>query len=445
MHTLLQILSKRINQQVPVAPLVVFRMVFGLLMLASVIRFWWYGWIEDLYITPHTYFPFIEGLAPLPGWGMYAVFLGMAIASTFILMGLFYRYATISFFLLFSYVELLDKSNYLNHYYFVSLISFLMIWLPAQADFSLDVKRKAITCRSHIPVVYIDILKLQLGILYFFAGIAKINYDWLLRAQPLRMWLAVQAHKPLIGWLFQYKATAFFLSWAGMLYDISIPFLLITRRFRLLAYSMVVAFHLLTWWLFPIGMFPFIMIGITTIFLPSRWHEHIVLFLKSAFRWATPREGGYLSTVPALWKYAFAFYLFIQVLLPIRYLIYPGDLFWTEQGYRFSWRVMLMEKSGFATLYVRDKDSSQTYPVANYEHLTPQQEKMMSTQPDMILQYAKYLEKHYMQKGMQDPVVTADVYVTINGHMSRRLVDPSADLTQAKYPLFEPSWILRYD
>ena len=50
----------------------------------------------------------------------------------------------------------------------------------------------------------------------------------------------------------------------------------------------------------------------------------------------------------------FISFFIIQIFLPFRYLTYPGELFWNEQGYRFSWRVMLMEKKGYTTFKIKD-------------------------------------------------------------------------------------------
>ena len=81
----------------------------------------------------------------------------------------------------------------------------------------------------------------------------------------------------------------------------------------------------------------------------------------------------------------------------------------------------------------------------NYDFLTPNQEKMMSTQPDMILQFAHHLEQHYQQKGIPNPKVTAEVYVTLNGKQSRLFIDPTVDLTQIKDSFAPKNWILPFE
>jgi hypothetical protein len=276
------------------------------------------------------------------------------------MLGYRYHLSTILFFIGFSYVELLDKSNYLNHYYFVSIISFLLIWVPANRNWSLDVWRKPDLKRNEVPAWCINIFKLQLGIVYFYAGLAKLNPDWLLHAMPLKIWLPAHADLPIIGKLLTQEWVAYAFSWSGALYDLFIPFLLLMPATRMGAFFMVVTFHILTRILFPIGMFPYIMILSTLIFFSPAWHERNFKWIGNLFN--TPPS---ISNSNLLWQtsskkgiYTLLMVFFtIQILAPFRYQLYNGNLFWTEQGYRFSWRVMLAEKAGNATFYV--KESSQ--------------------------------------------------------------------------------------
>ena len=135
-------------------------------------------------------------------------------------------------------------------------------------------------------------------------------------------------------------------------------------------------------------------------------------------------------------------YVFIQLILPIRYLFYPGDLFWTEQGYRFSWRVMLMEKAGTAFFYVTDPETGNRGEVNNCDFLTPNQEKMMATQPDLILQYAHIIKEEVESRGLKNPIINAEVYVTLNGSRSKPFIDPEVDLTTLQDDFKPKDWIL---
>lgn len=426
------------------APLIVFRILFGLMMFLSTVRFISMGWVNDFYIMPKMFFPF-EGfywLQPLSGNGMYLIFGLMLLSSINIMLGFFYRISSAVFFLTFTYVELLDKSNYLNHYYFVSLMAFLIFFLPMNKRFSLDVYFKRVKAENTTYNWLVWIPKLQLAIVYIFAGIAKINYDWLINAMPLKIWLPAHSHLPLIGDLLTYEWIAYLFSWFGAVYDLFIVFFLLNNRTRIYAYFFVILFHVLTRILFPIGMFPYIMIISTLIFFSTDFHERIIKSLASIFK--TKAIDFRHSTIKAnrIVVYLFIVFFFFQILIPFRYLIYPGNLFWTEQGYRFSWRVMLMEKAGTAFFYVQDEKSGKKIDVNNRDFLTMNQEKMMATQSDMIVQYAQFLHNYYKEQGVNNPKVYADVYVNLNGRGSKRYIDHKIDLSKEQNTWRAKNWIL---
>ena len=285
--------------------------------------------------------------------------------------------------------------------------------------------------------------------LYFFAGLAKLNSDWLLHAQPLRIWLPAHNDLPLIGFVFNYGWVPYVFSLFGCLYDLTIPFLLWYRRTRPFAYVAVVVFHGLTALLFPIGMFPYIMIVTALIFFSADFHGVILgqlgrWFSMSATLIHPQRTYMYSSLANRLIRASLVVFFVFQLLFPFRYLLYPGELFWTEQGYRFSWRVMLMEKAGYAQFTVKDDAGHRTI-VNNTTFLTPLQEKMMSTQPDMMLQFAHMLRDHYARQGFQHPQVYVDSYVALNGRMGRPLVDPSVDLASQQESFAPKSWINPFD
>lgn len=435
------------KRSAPAAPLAIYRMAMGLMLFISIARFAAKGWIADLYIKPIHFFPFygFELIRPL-GEYTYILFLVCALSALMVAFGLFYRAASILLFLSFTYIELMDRSTYLNHYYFMSLVLFVLLFLPAGRYFSIDAWCKPSQLADRVPQWTIDILKVLMVILYFYAGLAKINSDWLMSALPLKIWLPSRNDVPLIGWLFNYPATAFIFSWFGCLYDLSIAFLLWYKKTRLPAYLTIVVFHGLTAILFPIGMFPYVMIIAALIFFSPDFHQQLIKGMSKVLR--LPQHFIYpkirFQYPPLAQKILLVFFggfLFVQLLIPFRYLLYPGELFWTEQGYRFSWRVMLMEKAGYAQFTV--KDAVGKFAVANNnEFLTVLQEKMMSTQPDMILQYAHILRDHYARLGFKKPQVYVDSYVALNGRTGQVLINPHTDLAKEEESFWPKSWIL---
>jgi Vitamin K-dependent gamma-carboxylase. len=222
---------------------------------------------------------------------------------------------------------------------------------------------------------------------------------------PLKIWLPSKYDLPLIGnTLMQQDWFYYAMSWSGMLYDLAIPFLLFYKRTRVFAFILVVIFHVFTRVLFPIGMFPYIMIISTLIFFDAKLHHKIITLIRTYILKA--KKG--LKT-RAIYVYPKAYkkptliivtlFFMLQLLLPWRYLMYPGELFWTEQGYRFSWRVMLMEKAGHTNFKITNTKTGAFFMVNNSDFLTAFQEKQMSFQPDFILEYAHFLGDHFTKQG----------------------------------------------
>jgi hypothetical protein len=439
-----------LNSYTNAATLAFFRLAFGSMMLLGLIRFAANGWIDKFYITPlfhFTYYGF-SWIKPI-GTYTYAVFMLCAVSSVCFAIGYKYRASALLFFITFTYIELMDKTTYLNHYYFVSVISFIMIFLPAGAFFSVDAYKNPSKAFGRVPKWTIDILKLMLAIVYIYAGLAKLNSDWLVRSMPLKIWLTGHSGLPVIGSLMLKNWVHFTFSWFGAFYDLFIVFLLINRRTRLFGFILVVVFHLATSLLFPIGMFPYIMIVSTLIFFSSGFHKKCLVFVAKICRLPFNAENPKAFVPRSLPLYRIniallAFFMAFQLLFPFRYLCYPGELFWTEEGFRFSWRVMLMEKAGYAQFLVSDKQTGRSVRVNNEAFLTRFQEKQMAFQPDFILEYAHFLHDHYKTLGMKDPEVNVECYVALNGRLSRLYIDPKINLADKNESFQRKDWILPF-
>ncbi|MAB39929.1 MAG: HTTM domain-containing protein [Aequorivita sp.] len=448
---MLTAVQKYFKKDTQAAPLAVFRVLFGFMMALSILRFWANGWIEKLYIQPKFFFSYygFEWVKPIGDY-TYIIFIICGIAALFVALGYKYRMAIIVFFLSFTYIELMDKTTYLNHYYFISCIAFLMIFLPANVYFSVDTYKNPRKAFQMIPKWTIDSIKLMLGIVYFYAGLAKLNSDWLFNAMPLKIWLPSKYDLPFLGDLMQQQWVHYTFSWSGALYDLAIPFLLLYRRTRWFAFALVVIFHVMTRVLFPIGMFPYIMIVSTLIFFGTGFHRKVIRFISKLLRIDYSKMVALSQTK----KYRFkrnialpilAIFFVIQLLFPWRYLAYPNELFWTEEGYRFSWRVMLMEKAGYAQFKIKNTETGEQFLVNNTDFLTPFQEKQMSTQPDFILQYAHFLGEHFEAEGHENVAVYAESYVALNGRLSQPYVDPNVDLMKQRESFRSKDWILPFN
>ena len=444
-----------LNRQADAASLAFYRVAFGIMMFLSLVRFALNGWIEKFYIAPDFHFSYY-GFSWVKPFGVYTyiIFIVCAVASLMVMAGYKYRLGSILFFLSFTYIELMDKTTYLNHYYFISLISFVLIFLPANAFYSVDAKQNPDLFSRTVPRYTTDVLKILLGIVYFYAGIAKLNSDWLLHAMPLKIWLTGNTHLPIIGTWLGKEWVAYAFSYIGAVYDLVIFFLLINCRTRLFGFAMVVVFHLLTRILFPIGVFPYVMIVSSLIFFSPQLHRKILSILQQIITFGKSKTISEPSTVLTEHKrkqttkfvpYFLALFLFVQFLFPFRYLLYPGELFWTEEGFRFSWRVMLMEKAGYIQFRVKDSSTGKTVYVNNRDYLTAFQEKQMSFQPDFILEYAHYLHDIYAKKGITDPEVYAESYVALNGRLSVPYINPEVNLAKEHESFKHKTWILPFN
>ena len=374
------IISSYLSKRHESTSLAFFRLGFGLLMTYSIIRFWLKGWIQTMYIDPSFHFTFygFEWVTPLGNY-TYLLFFICGLSAFFVAIGYRYYMSIIIFFLSFTYIELMDKTTYLNHYYFVSILSFLMIFLPSNSSYSVDsyLQKKSF---KYTPKWCVDSIKLLLFIVYFYSGLAKINKDWLFEAQPLKIWLTTGSYDfPLIGSnLMQQEWFHYFMSWGGMFYDLLIPFLLIYTRTRVFGFLLVIFFHLFTVLLFPIGMFPYIMIMSSLIFFSSKTHKKILDFILKPFidKIKSIREMKIINIQKErISLIVVSVFFIIQFLFPFRYSLYPGELFWNEQGYRFSWRVMLMEKKGYTTFKVVNKENDNSFYIMNNSFLTEFQER----------------------------------------------------------------------
>jgi vitamin K-dependent gamma-carboxylase len=417
------------------AGLAAFRVLLGCLLVVSALRFVRRGWVEALYLAPSYHFPYagFSWVMPLGAY-TYGLFAALALSGVALALGFQTRIAAGVACALFTYLELIDKALYLNHYYLVSLLTFLCAVLPVGAAFSLDARRQAAT--HTVPALAYYVLRAQVALVYVYAGLAKLNPDWLFEAMPLELWLATHAGLPVVGSLLALPVTAFVMSWAGALFDLGIVPLLVWRRTRALGVALALVFHGAIGLLFPVGVFSLVMLVAVTVFFDHSWPRRF---------W---RRGGAAAAggdAPGVGRAAFTFaaiYLLIQLLLPLRCLLYPGPVNWTEEGFRFAWRVMLVEKAGHAEFRVVSERPARHFSVTPREELTPLQAGMMATQADMLVDYARHLRERYEARGWTGVKVFADVFVAYNGRPSQRFVRADVDLSRARCVISACDFIL---
>ena len=424
------------------ASLAAFRILFGLLMCVGLVRFMLLGWIEEVFVEPTFFFKF-PGFEWTVVWDppwLYAHFVVTAIAALFVALGLFYRVAALVFFVGFTYIQLLDVTTYLNHYYLVVLLSGLMVVLPLHRFGSLDALRNPRLRQDTLPAWMLYLLRFQVGVVYLYASLAKFHPDWLLHAQPLGIWMASRPEIPIIGPVLSVPITAYAMSWAGFLYDLTIPFALLWRRTRAIAYGAVLVFHFFTWVLFDIGMFPFIMVIATMVFFDPKWPLRFLSRL-------TPSAPGHPSVIAEsplrrrILAGALATYCIVQLVVPARHWFHPGDVLWNERGMRFAWKVMVREKNGSLTYHVRHKHSGRTWQVNPLDYLEWRQYSDISGQPDLIVQLGKHIAYDFERKNRGPVEVRVESWVSLNGRKPALLIDPDVDLRTIETHAEPATWI----
>ena len=419
--------------RVDIASLVFFRIAIGAIVLCEVTRYFVHGWIARYYIDPSFHFTYygFGWVRPWPAAWMYVHFALLGAAAVAVIAGYYYRIAAVVMWALFTYVFLLDQARYLNHFYLLSLFTFLLACVPAHRAWSLDARRAPGMRSDTAPAWALWIVRFQVAVPYLFAAIAKLNADWL-AGEPLRAWL----HAPR-GWI------PLVFAYGGIAFDASIVPLMLWRRTRPYAFAAAVVFHTTNATTFQIGVFPALMICATAMFFEPDWP-------RSAWAWLRNRANVNPAPIAAdpmildegrrrFILAAVVAYACLQVLVPLRHWCYPGDVNWTDEGHRFSWRMKLRDKDATVAFVARDRRTGAQTLVDPRRFLTDWQLEAMSSRPDMILQFA-----HHIAASEPGAVsVSAVAWASLNGHPLRPLIDPDVDLAAEARTLRPAHWIIR--
>ena len=442
-------LRRYLNQPVDAASVAVFRMMFGWLMALEVMRYVRFGFVKKQFIDPSFHFTFMgfDWVRPHGAWFIYALYALLAVCALGIAWGYFYRLCAWVFTAGFAYVFLLDAPCYLNHYYVIALVAFALSVIPAATIWSTDAERREPIVQETMPRWCLLLLRTQLLIVYVYGGIAKINADWF-RGQPLRMWLSPLADTPIVGGIFEYEFTFLALSWGGFFLDACVAPLLLFRRTRTVALVSLGCFHVCNALIFSIGIFPPMMLAANLLFLEPDWPRKLSALLKKRLRLeslerkttglerakSAPLHQGTLLLLTS--------FLLVQLLLPFRHHLYPGDVAWTEEGHRFSWRMKLRQKSGDVKFFIQKSGDADKKQVSIFDSLTPKQVKKMTCHPDMILQYAHRLGEHHRSEDGTLPQVFASARCSLNGGPVGALIDESVNLVAQPRSIYPYHWVL---
>lgn len=421
------------------SPLIVFRILFGLLLAAETGGAIMTGWVKRVLIDPEFTFPILPFtfLQPLPGNGMYVYFATMAVAGLLVSAGAWFRLSLGLFTVMWTTVYLMQTSSYNNHYYFLVLLCVLLWLTPANADCSVDARRDPTMRRWTCPRWCIEIFVAQVAIVYFYAAVAKLDLDWL-QAKPMAIWL-YDRRDYYLGPLYQLAWTKYALAWGGLLFDATVVPLLLWRRTRILAVCLSVFFHLFNSYTFRIGVFPYLALALLIFFFPG---EQIGARILRRRPEAAPSAGPPPRTGRLLLAFL-AVYFALQILLPLQSWIFPGNVHWTEEGQRMSWRMMLRTKDGSVRFVVTDPKSGEKWTIYPATRLTAKQADRIATRPDMIWQFVQRLKREYRERGIDPVEIRVVSSVSLNGRPRQAFIDPDYDMAKAEWHYFShDEWIL---
>jgi vitamin K-dependent gamma-carboxylase len=393
-----------------------FRRLLGVILFSQAIVCW--KLFASYYASVPLIFPYIGSVYRWPGWDIRYLLIAMGVSSVGVVFSRTARAASAVYFTAFSLFFLMDKMNYANHFYLIWLLSFLMIFCaPGPGE-----------RRGEPPPDWkIFLLQAQFCLVYFFAGLGKLDADWL-HGEPLRHTL----HGRRIFFLppFHGEWAAYFFSYAGLVFDLSTGPLLLWKKSRPWVLLPALLFNLINASLFHLGVFPYLMIAGLVLFVDPRWIR------RAPTPSAAPAKRSRAATAFV------AVYLLVQILVPLRHWLYPGHVSWTEEGHRFSWHLMLRNKRSKVRITALDPSTSLVIEHDVNQDLNARQRANVGQKPDFLFQYAQYLKREQERAGVARPVVMADVMVSLNFRDPKPFIDPNVNLAEAHYPLFgHADWI----
>jgi len=424
-----------------------FRIAYGLFMAYEVIYFMRIEFVKNMFVLPSINFKydFLRWLPVLPEFWMNSILVLLLVSTLAITTGVFFKWACRIFAFGFAYIFLLDKSVYNNHLYLFILLAILLSF--TDADRVLALGRKPDT-DIRVPRWQLIILQAQFIIVYFYGGIAKLTYEWIVQCQPIRFLVEQLALDHFLAPFLKNEFSIYMLNYGGLLLDLLAPLLLWYKPVRKWAIIPIILFHLTNSRIFSdIGIFPYVMLFSLLLFyeleqLPGGKRIH-QWYLSTTGGKRKPTSVSQHETPGYAFKYLLMPYFIFQLLFPFRGHFLPNDLDWTTIGNRFSWRMKVdtrqIDKMEF---FLIDPKTKQSFPVETGTWVNEMQILNMSMDPRSIADFARMLKAEAATQGIKDAVVKGTVKLIYNRKPTQYFVDPEVDLAQVKYsPFRKLDWV----
>ena len=434
-------LTKHFFKPIDNAQLILFRIIYGSLITIEAWGAIATGWVRRTLIEPQFTFNFIDFpfLQPLEGNGMIYYFLLMGCFGLMVSLGFRFRLAIISYSIMWAGVYFMQKTSYNNHYYLMLLFNFIFCFLPASRYKSIDVKLKPSFQRLYCPSWCVWLFKALILIVYFYSAVAKMYPAWI-NAVPIKLWFSHKADYCLVGPLLTKEWFQYLVAWGGIAFDLLIVPALLWKKTRKAAFIVSIFFHLFNSFIFQVGVFPYLGISFALFFFYPDQIRKWFFPSKAKFNAeeALPTRGHKLVPIVV------SLFLVWQLLLPLRHHLFEGNVNWTEEGHRMSWRMMLRSKSGYIDLVVVDNNNSSREQLNLMNYLSEKQISKIAIRPDLLWQFVQRLKGEYAKQGKKDISIYAQSQVSLNGAPYKPLYDPDYDLAQAEWSAWETSeWVLK--
>ncbi len=452
----------RLFQPVDIASLAFFRMAFGLCLIFHIVPLAKHdsAFYEAAAPAVRLAYPGLEWIPQMPEDVMRVLLLGMVMAAVGTTLGLAYRFSIVFYALGAAYLHFSDAGKFHNNYYLMVLLSVLLVFMPAHGASSFDALFRPGLRRKTTPFWTMALLRFQVGIPFLFSGLSKLNGDWLHGLPAIYHWHSFTlAH----AWARSLppETMALLIARAGVVMDLSLFPLLLWPRTRLFGFALAILFNLGNLVLFSgpafkVGMFPWIMMAGVTVFLSPDWPRRAWMGLRK-LRGAgssrlmsepvRPDPDSQAGPVPLragqkVGVVLVCSWMLIQVLVPLRYLLYPGFANWTESGHTHAWQMMSSHKVGRTVYVVSDPATGETWKRTTAGAFRGRRHGMTQVVPALIWQYGMHIQRQMAERGHPDCEVRVDSFVVLNGRKPQRYVDPSVDITAAPPRRGFYSWVL---
>ncbi|WP_052594896.1 HTTM domain-containing protein [Aureispira sp. CCB-QB1] len=449
-------LRAHLFESVPAESLALFRMAWGVIM------FYFFGklilWTnlgKLRYIDPifHFRYPGFEWLEILPpGLMNFTLYLG-CILAVMLLLGVYYRFASIAMAVVYIYVFLIDVSYWNNHYYAYALVAIFFATTDAHQAFSIDKWRLGLS--GKIPRWQLYLFRFQFLVIYFYGGLSKLqNKDWI---DNMAGYSLVENSFALKGWSVKHHIIypcSMLITWGGIFFDLFIGGLLLCRRTLWLAFILVVSFNMTNALFLRIGTFPYTMLLSFVLFIPP---VELAAFINKRFRnkqlegQAEVVEKQTASLVyQSVVMISLGVFVVFQLLFPFRSWAIDGSVFWTKEGKLYSWHMMSGSSDVYAKMSVVEMDDTKTVELGYSElvpenFLSPRQVKSLGIWPTLVPQFARFLKKEAELAGFKNVEIRGEILVSRNKRPFVPIVHPDVDLASVETHYWKHNdWILRY-